>query len=438
MKKLLLFALTLLIVSIYSCENDNSELGNSLVESSFYNVFVDTCSVDISTILSDSIITRGDSICQLGHYKDPYWGEVTPTYYAEYSVNSFTPNTYYGYTLDSIVLRLTPSGHYWGDTLAQQRINIYEVKYPIVLENDEDLYNVTRLPLSDTPVYSFSFAPFPVRKKEVEVRLPDAIGEQLLDDIVAQDDYLKNQEKFKKKFPGLAFVPDGGDCITGFMVNDTSMCITLHYHELTEELNERTLKFSVNTNYAFTSVQHDPSGTYLEEVTSGIDNLVHSYDMGNLAFMQGLTGYYNQLEFPFLNDLESYGDIVSVESATLYLYPLIKSYSEVSQLPSDIRLYITDQNNVLEDYVYGTDGVTVQSGSLHVDDLHGKETYYSFNLTEFIRNNFGTWGMKRQKLLMNMASGEISSTFNQVIFTNDPIEERQCRLDVRYKSYNER
>lgn len=153
--------------------------------------------------------------------------------------------------------------------------------------------------------------------------------------------------------------------------------------------------------------------------------------------MQGLTGYYNQLEFPYLNDLQDAGQIVSIESATLYLYPLEGSYNKTNQLPSDIRLYITDENNVLEDYVYGSDGVTVQTGNLTVDDVFGRDTYYLFDLTEFIRNNFGTWGMNRQKLLMNMPSDDAASIFNQVIFSNDPAEERQCRLDVRFKTYDE-
>ena len=70
MKKLL-YSLIIIIAAICACQDENSELGKSLVDSSFYNIYVDTCTVDISTILMDSIETRGDSICQLGHYKDP-------------------------------------------------------------------------------------------------------------------------------------------------------------------------------------------------------------------------------------------------------------------------------------------------------------------------------------------------------------------------------
>ena len=79
----------------------------------------------------------------------------------------------------------------------------------------------------------------------------------------------------------------------------------------------------------------------------------------------------------------------------------------------------------------------VQTGDLTIDEMYGKETYYSFDLTEFIRNNYGTSGIKRQKLLMSLTDEESTTTFNQVIFTNDPEQERQCRLDVRFKIYNE-
>lgn len=421
-----------------SCQDENSGLGKTLVTSSFYNIYIDTCTVDISTIRLDSIETRGDSICQLGRYRDESWGEVSAAYYAEYSTNSFTPNENYSYTFDSLVLRMIPSGHFWGDTLVRQRISVYRLKDPVILDNDDNLYNTTVLPTEDAPLFSFTFIPRPGRRREIEVRLPDDMGRQLLSDIVVEDEYLDTQDKFKKRFPGLAFIPDGaGTCITGFLVNDSAMSINLHYHEMANEPTRQVLTFSVNTDYAYTGIRHNPTGTPLEGMESGIESLVHSYDMDYRAYMQGLTGYYNQLEFPTLNDLQDEGQIVSVERATLYLYPLARSYNEVSQLPDDIRLYITNENNVLEDYIYGSDGVTVQTGNLTVDEMYGRETYYSFDLTEFIRNNFGTWGMKRQKLLMSLTDEESSTTFKQVIFTNRPQSERQCRLDVRIKIYNE-
>lgn len=436
MKRFLL--LCLLSASLCGCVDENSHLGHTLVDSSYYNVYVDTCTVDISTVLEDSIVTRGDSICQIGHYRDDTWGMVTAAYYAEYSTASFTPNENYSYTLDSLVLVMQHSGHYWGDTLTRPLVHIYRLEKPIELTDDEDLYNRTVLATEATPLCSFTYRPRPGETKVQEIRLPDEWGQQLLDDLVNQEEYLEEQENFKREFPGLAFVPDEtGQCISGFLVNDSSLCLTLHYHEISTQRTEQELTFSVHTECAYTGIRHDQTGTPLAEVRSGIENYVHSTSLGHLAYMQGLTGYYNQLEFPYLNDLQDAGQIVSIESATLYLYPLKGSYNRINQLPDDIRLYITDENNVLEDYVYGSDGVTVQTGNLTVDEAFGRDTYYSFDLTEFVRNNFGTWGIKRQKLLMNMNSSDAATTFDQVIFTNDPNAERQCRLDIRFKTYNE-
>lgn len=363
---------------------------------------------------------------------------MAAAYYAEYSTASFTPDEDCSYTLDSLVLVMQHSGHYWGDTLTRPLVHIYRLANPIELTEDEDLYNHTRLATETAPLFSFTYRPRPGEEKVQEIRLPDEWGQQLLDDLVNQEEYLEEQEDFKRKFPGLAFVPDeSGQCISGFLVNDSSLCLTLRYHEISTQRAEKELTFSVNTDCAYTGIRHDLADTPLSGVNSGIENYVHSTSMGHRAYLQGLTGYYNQLEFPYLNALQDAGQIVSIESATLYLYPLADSYNRTNQLPDDIRLYITNENNVLEDYVYGSDGVTVQTGNLTVDEVFGRDTYYSFDLTEFIRNNFGTWGINRQKLLMNMNSSDAATTFNQVIFTNDPGAERQCRLDVRLKIYNE-
>lgn len=429
------------VVAICACQDENSKLGQNLVDSSFYNVFVDTCTVSISTILMDSMPTRSDTICQLGRYKDSTWGEVVAAYYAEYSKASFTPSDDYSYSFDSLVLRLTYTGHYWGDTLSSQSISVYRISYPIVLDDDDmdNLYNTTHLPIDEEPLFSFKFAPRPRTDRQLEVRLPDELGQQMLQDIINEEDFLDTQEEFKEYFPGLAFVPhtDGG-CINGFMVADSSMTITMHYKEISNIRTEKELTMKVNKDFAHTSITTHRANSKLEGMQPGIDNLIASTQMEHKAYLQGLTGLYNQIEFPYINNLMDQAEVVTIEEATLYLYPLAQSYSEQNQLPEDIRLYITDQNNVLEDYVYGSDGVTVQTGNLTVDDTFWKDTYYAFDVTDFVRNNFGAVGIRRQKLLLSLTDDEMVTTFNQVIFTNDPLKEKQCRLEVRFKTYNEK
>ena len=423
------------LCAFFACEDEDSELGESLVTTSFYNVYVDTCYVDIATVLLDSIETIGDTIAQIGHYQDDSWGEVTSIYYTEFNRPTLSPNSDYGYTFDSLTIRFIPSGDYWGDTIPEQRVNIHQISRAIILDNDESLYNINHREIDDEVLTSFVFSPKPEKQTTIEVRLPDELGEQWLNDLVVEDDYLDSQSDFKKVFPGLAFVPeDDGSCITGFSVNDSSMLIQLYYKRVRSSTTSHIIYMTANTDFGYNGILFDRTGTDLT-MDTGIENLVHSYDTDNKAYMQGLTGFYNQIEFPYINNLESEGEIVSVEDAYLYLYPVRKSY-DYSRLPEDIYLYITDENNVLEDYVYGSDGVTVQTGNLDYDESY--RYYYLFDMTEFVRNNFGTWGSNRQKLLMNMPDEQVAQTFNQVIFQNDPTEDKRCKLAIRYKVYNEK
>lgn len=52
--------------------------------------------------------------------------------------------------------------------------------------------------------------------------------------------WVQSQDFFHDYFKGIAFIPDANDaCISGFQVNDSSMCITVYYHQITETLNEK-------------------------------------------------------------------------------------------------------------------------------------------------------------------------------------------------------
>ena len=108
MKHLILYSVLISCCLYTGCRDDNSQLGASLVESTFSNYFTDTCMVDISTVLLDSMVTRGDSICQIGYYQDNTWGKVRASYYAEFSTTDFTPNGSHSYRLDSLLHASSP------------------------------------------------------------------------------------------------------------------------------------------------------------------------------------------------------------------------------------------------------------------------------------------------------------------------------------------
>lgn len=429
-----------LIVALYvfcSCQDENSILGESLLKSSFRNVFTDTCTVDISTILMDSIETLGDSVCQVGHYKDSVLGDVLASYYAEFNKAGFTPDGESTYIYDSITLTFTHSGHYWGDTLVSQHINVYPLAHSFNLVSGETLYNHSKISLASTPLFWFSFMPRPGIGKTVEVRMPDYFGRSLFNDMMAESDVFDSQEKFREYFHGLALVPEkNGNCVTGMMVSDSSIYIKMYYHVSNSSLTEQEVVFTVNTDYAYTFVEHDRTSTTLAALETGVLYATSSSQTGKRAFLQGLTGLYNAIEFPYLNNLQVEGDIVSIESAMLYLYPARGTYGVTNQLPISLRLYTADENNNAQDQIYDSSGTTIQDGSLTVDEVYGRDTYYSFDLTSFMQDNLGTWGTKRQKLFLILDNDDFVCTFDQVTFGNDATQEHgQIKLEIRYKTY---
>ena len=112
-----LFYSLLLFCTIFSCRDESSSIGSKWVESSFINVVTDTCMVTLSTLLADSLATSGDTICQIGRFKDALYGEIKTSFYAEYQVPSHSLNETTDYQFDSITFKWYTSGDYLGDTL---------------------------------------------------------------------------------------------------------------------------------------------------------------------------------------------------------------------------------------------------------------------------------------------------------------------------------
>lgn len=435
MRNIFFLLSALLFLHLYSCTDCDDTLGSSLVESSFRNISTDTCTIKISTIYVDSVMTTGDSICQIGYYSDSVRGKIASSYLAEFKLNQITPDDDHTYVFDSITITFSHCGNYWGDTLSMQNISIHPIKSEIILPDDNTLYNTSAVDIDPVRLCRYQLAPRPQSRQEIEIRLPDSFGKKLLEDMIAEKQAFDSQEKFKAYFPGLALIPDDtGNCITGFAVNDSSMYITLYYQDIYTERTEKELVFTVNKECAYTRVEHDRLGTPFEILQGGNNNAVPSEELNNCAYMMGLAGLYNQIEIPYLHELRGSGDIISVESATLYLYPKANSYLN-NQLPEELRLYVANDNNVLEDQVYEDSGTTVQTGNLTVDSIYNRDTYYSFNITSFLRENITLEGMYRKKLLLNMTDQDFCTSFKQVTFSNNKSDEREVKLDIRFKVY---
>ncbi len=437
-----IFILVAGAITLSSCRDEGTTVGSKWFESKFNNIQTDTCTVLFSTALSDSLATSGDTVCQIGHYSDTIRGDIKTSFYSEYAMPSNAINNDKRYRFDSLTIRLFASGDYVGDTLAgPQRIAIHKLKENIEMDDKGYLYNKSNASYEASPMSYISFTPHPgQRAKEIEVRLPDQLGQTWFDLMRDDDLHFRQQTYFRDYFRGLAFIPDSKGMLNGFQVNDSSFVIAMYYHDITNIPTAMKMVFTPNKTNTFNKVTFDRTGTSIAAIQPGINNALSSSKTNHIAHVQGLTGLYMMLDFPYINDLNAEGKMVSIESAYLQLYPVKKSYGDTQPLPKSLQLYSADTNGSTEDVIYNSAGTSVQTGSLVIDNNLYLNTYYTFDLTSFMQSNFGTIGTKRKKLKLMLPTAAFFSTCQGVLFgdKNFANENNKVKLTILYKTYNDK
>jgi hypothetical protein len=430
----------LLLLFITSCRDEASSAGAKWLESSFYNVQTDTCTVLLSTILADSVATSGDTICQVGHYNSTTWGDIQASFYAEYDVPSVSLDENTTYRFDSITINLNPTGDYVGDTLTTQHIYMHKIKSNMALDKDGYLYNISSYPYEAEPFATLTFKNKPLMKKQRELRLPDEFGEELLSLMKNNSIYFRSQDYFRTYLKGIAFIPDASDkCINGFGVSSSSssLCINLYYSKITSSISNLKTVFTPSSTLTFNKTVQDRSNSLLANIQSGSNNALSSNKTNHQAVIQGIIGNYIKIEFPHLNNLLLEGDIVSIESALLYLYPIDGTYDSDMPLPSSLTMYTMNDNNVAQESITDAYGTSVQDGSLTSNKSIPNGTYYTFDLTSFLQDNLGTFGMNRQTLMLMLPNEKFLTTLNGVTFGDQSRDTNDLELVVIYKTYNE-
>lgn len=417
-----------------SCYDEANSYGENLVNSVFRNVSVDSCTVLVSSSLIDSLETNGQGVALIGRYTHPVWGTVTSSAYLPYTAPSYDTDIDETVVMDSLVLLLRYDGYALGDTNQFQTFTVHRLLEKVVLNSNDYLYNSSSFAYHTQPIASCTFRPRSGESGDVEVRLPDELGQDMLERLHRRDLSVES-DRFEDYFNGLVVVPDAQNCqsMMSFSVGDTASALILHYHVVDELAKEHACIINPNTSTQFYHVDHDRTGTALQGLPAkGVE--VTSEEIGNRGFLFGGIGWYTRLKFPYLNNILQQGKRVSIESAYLKIYPESGTYSEFNSLPDSIFLYITDENNVVTDAVKDYLGEEVQGGSLVKDDTFDENTYYYFDVTDFMQQELGAFGMYKHNLQLVFAEDTYTKTFRNLT-VSDQHGRSPIVLQLIYKVY---
>ena len=425
------------------CTDENTKIGSDWVTVHSRVIFIDTCTVEVSSVLPDSIPTSGGERIFAGVRKSSFWGTTRVSTYMTFSVTedfsqSSTPEYEENTVFDSLTLYMVPDSMFCGDTLSPMTLNVHRLVEQVELNDDSELYGHSAFDYDPTPLAEKRIDPRPLRGREIEIRLPDALGREFLNLLIDQDDKMEDNENFRKYFNGLLLKSDdASQAILGFKGADSICMLKLYYRTAGyAETEEHVINFKLAPSLMFTHVEVDRTGSPLDALTSK-NNEISSTQSDNKAFTQSLTGIYTKIGFPNLNNLRSVGDHCKVVDAKLHIYPLAGSYNKqnYSPLPKTMNIYISDENNISTGTILDATGSKLQSGSLTYDEQLPEKTYYTYDITAFINDQLGKIGVNKR--FLQMVDPDYGYTLNELVIGNQNNDVKNIELCIKLAIYNE-
>jgi len=223
------------------------------------------------------------------------------------------------------------------------------------------------------------------------------------------------------------------NAVLGLSLSDSSMVINLHYHYSLLERTEETITITPYTERCFYGVDTDRSGTVFSDLRG---NVLPSGQTGNMVLIQALTGAYVKIEFPYLNNLLQLGDYSTITDASLLIYPVKGTYSEYVPLPEDLSMYVSNENDVTTEYITTYTGDALQTGNLVEDDLFNIDTYYTYDITSFLQEQLGSFGISSRNLQLIVPEASQAVSLNTLVAGDGSYSGKKMKLKVSYLIYD--
>ncbi len=338
-------------------------------------IYIDSTTIHSKTVKSDSlktdetVITTGDAL--LGKYVDPYFGTASASIYTQLRLPTTNPSFGSNPTVDSAILCMVyNSTSYYGDTLSQQRINVYQLTTE--LKAEDDFYsNNTKPLLSADLAASYSYYPKPKdsigivpkrEKSQIRIPLNSAFAQVIL--LQQGTSNLASNTNFQSFVKGLYITTESSSLTSGqgaimyLKMNDTKSRLLVYYHNDTGTYQKK-YEFSLTNSARFNNFKHDYSSSVHPDLATQLGTSAE--ENNTVVFAQAMAGLKTKVTFPYLNRINDSGK-VAVNKAELYVkldttqspYTQLKAYAPP---PTLVLFQINDDGTsyvVSPDYFEGS------------------------------------------------------------------------------------
>lgn len=400
------------LVVLMSCGTDSTEIGSQFFDDSALDFFyIDSTTVSLSTVQYEKLVTSSNSRLLLGAFADPKLGAINSSSFVQFKAPSSIEDLQDAdISYDYLAVVLNYDQYVYYDT-SKLKIDVYEVAEDIELEDDTYLYNSSTFKVKSEMLGSHTFVPRPHRDDSVEIVLSDVLGRELFSKIKQGDDNL-DTDAFPKYMRGLAFIPDP-EATSGIIGFSSSPQIRLYYTDRGETpVKQKYVAFEANRYNSY--LKTDRSSTPIISLAQD-EKLNADYTNGE-AYLQSGAGLALRVDFPYLTTLKQFADLHVVQ-AVLEIYPVKKTFDELTPLPTQLMVYAVDGLN-------GQYGTLDNNAVLVTDTDTGRYTRYVLDVTGFINSQLALTTYNENGLLF------INSGFTSTV-------DRLCAASASYE-YNTR
>lgn len=434
---ILLSTLFCSLILISSCADNPSEftLGEEFIESQTSIALIDTFSVNVSTVILDTINGNGTGSALVGTFSDEYIGKVTSNSYMQFGIPDNFSSMLSDEVYDSISLIIRYNDYSYGDTTQMQHIAVHQLTENIKYE-DEVNYTIssqTELGYLENSIGSIDYFPTPSNADDtLYIKLDDKLGLDLFNKIQDQSETLYTSGNFLNYFYGLVLKADETKegAIISFQAHENAISMVVHTTREDISTEHYTYEFGIyNYEKQFNNINFDLSTTSLNKLLEQ-KNELNSNESAGMAFLQGGIGLALKVSFPSLSEVMLL-DRGTIMEASLTLSILDNSF-EYDLLPTSLVAYTTNRLNKATGFLYNNLGGTVYS-TLSVDELYGEESTYEFDVTKYLTDEVSdSYVDPEQGVLISLPSGSQESTFTQVIID---AEHKNSNLKIYYVTY---
>ncbi|MEQ9305394.1 MAG: DUF4270 family protein [Marinoscillum sp.] len=384
----------LLVMTFQSCV-ESSTLGEDFLgDDSFEISYSDTIALQLKTLRYDSLPTSTSDRLLLADMSDAVFNSVSTAAY--FLMGLPEGDIGEAEVFDSLTFYLPQDGYALGIdeiqtvTLKLERLHT-ELDYP-----ESGIYynfsSPTAVNGGSTVLFEQQVKFYVDRENNVTFRLPDELGEQLFDAIRDDSDILESTSEFHQYLKGFRLSIDVNDesVAIGLVADSIRMRIHTTNYEPVPPVPE-TNDFYVNGSPYFTRYEYDVP----EELSTiqSYKDAVSSELTSHASVIYGGMGYAVEVAMPSVANIKLDGERnYVVTGANLKLYPVQSN----ADLPTELTVNYMDEDHV----VLSTDAAF--SAHLVLDEDHGRDTYYSVDVTGLIEYLMASTSIKTYSLIITL------------------------------------